>query len=360
MAADPHEKPPDYKPPRSAEELLARYAVGERYFVYANLAYTNLAHAELVGVNLEGANLTGVELPGAHLNNADLRGTNLCDSNLFNTSLYGTSFRSANLARANLAGAKLYDANLARANLDGACLDGAHFGGAKLAGTYLANTDISPMCDADPPVVHLGSSIIDHGSIILSASSPHLKDFLVRAGMPAMFAEYNIDCAKALRGSVFDMMRSTFISYGGPDAAFARKLYEALHSNGVTTFLYEEHAIPGEKIHRTMRNGVNEHDRVVLICSKASLVRPGVLAEIEHVLEREARDGGETYLIPIRLDDYVLREWKPKREDLAQAVRDREVANFEGADTDPVKFEKALGRLLRALRKPTTLPKVEP
>ncbi|MDI1484829.1 toll/interleukin-1 receptor domain-containing protein [Polyangium sp. y55x31] len=99
-----------------------------------------------------------------------------------------------------------------------------------------------------------------------------------------------------------------------------------------------------------MRKGVNEHDRVVLVCSKASLDRKGVLNEIEETLAREAREGGETYLIPIRLDDYVFTGWRPKREDIAQAIRDRVVADFEGADADPAKFDRALSQLLRALR----------
>lgn len=34
------------------------------------------------------------------------------------------------------------------------------------------------------------------------------------------------------------MMQSVFISFGGPDEAFARKLNEALHSNGVRTFFF--------------------------------------------------------------------------------------------------------------------------
>jgi hypothetical protein len=109
------------------------------------------------------------------------------------------------------------------------------------------------------------------------------------------------------------MLQSIFISYGGPDEDFARKLYEALHSNGVRTFFFPEHAELGEKLHDTMRNGVNEHDRVVLVCSKASLDRPGVLNELEEILAREARDGGASYLIPIRLDDYVFNGWNPGR-----------------------------------------------
>lgn len=57
-----------------------------------------------------------------------------------------------------------------------------------------------------------------------------------------------------------------------------------------------------------MREGINKHDRMILICSKHSLDRPGVLNEIEEVLAREAREGGTAYLIRIRLDDYLFRQ----------------------------------------------------
>jgi hypothetical protein len=91
---------------------------------------------------------------------------------------------------------------------------------------------------------------------------------------------------------------------------------------------------------------------MILVCSRASLDRKGVLNELEKVLEREARDGGTSYLIPIRLDDYVFTGWKPPNADLAQAVRDRVVADFEGADTDDAKFNEGLCRLIAALKKP--------
>jgi hypothetical protein len=152
-------------------------------------------------------------------------------------------------------------------------------------------------------------------------------------------------------GAALVMMQTTFISYGGPDEAFAHQLHKALHANGVATFFFAEHAIPGKNLHRLMREGVNKHDRVILICSKASLDRPGVLNEIQETLAREARDGGAEYLIPIRLDDYVFKGWNPPDPGAAQAIRDRVVADFEGADTDPAIFDRALQRLLTALKK---------
>jgi len=145
---------------------------------------------------------------------------------------------------------------------------------------------------------------------------------------------------------------STFISYGGPDEHFAIQVQQVLRENGVETFLYAKDAVPGTRLHRTMRDEINRHDRVILICSRHSLDRPGVTNEIEESLAREAREGGSSVLIPIALDEYVFNEWKPIRADLAQAVRDRAIGDFQGADTDKEKLAKAMHTLLLALERP--------
>ena len=152
------------------------------------------------------------------------------------------------------------------------------------------------------------------------------------------------------------MLQSTFISYGGPDEAFAQKLNHALEEAGVTTFFFKDDAPAGEKIHRVMRKGVNEHDRVILVCSESSLVRPGLLNELEETLQREGRDGGASYLIPIRLDDYVTNGWAPRREDLAQAVRDRVISDFREHENAEA-FRAQVTKLIRVLKKPQVVPK---
>src|SRR5437868_3746851 len=61
----------DRKPPRSADELLQRYAAGERDFRGANLR-----HADLGGANLRDANLLGAKLSDTDLRSANLSGAN--------------------------------------------------------------------------------------------------------------------------------------------------------------------------------------------------------------------------------------------------------------------------------------------
>jgi uncharacterized protein YjbI with pentapeptide repeats len=322
----------------------------------AALAYANLGGANLVGADLRRSDLRWTNLGGANLSYARLAGTNFAHADLSQACMIGADLTEADMSYAELCGAHLGGANLRRAKLIGshlrdAHLDDADFGGAILADTELLGIDLSPLCGASPPLTHRGPSQVDHVALIRSIRSPKLQEFLQRAGMPEVFIEYNISCAMSLQSSAFKLFRSTFISYGSPDEPFARTLYEALHRNGITTYFFPEHAIPGQKLHRTMRNGINEHDRVILVCSRASLDRKGVLNEIEETLQREARDGGASFLIPIRLDDYVLAEWDPPNRDTAQAVRDRVVADFEGADEDEAKFQSGLRRLIAALRK---------
>lgn len=98
-----------------------------------------------------------------------------------------------------------------------------------------------------------------------------------------------------------------------------------------------------------MWRGVNDYDRVILICSKNSLERKGVLNELERALEREAKAGGSGIVLPVRLDDYLFEGWEPEREDIADQVRSRVVADFRGAMEHETKFNNELSKLLKAL-----------
>ncbi len=209
--------------------------------------------------------------------------------------------------------------------------------------------DVGPLCDAQS-LTHSAPSSVDARAVMSSYRHPQLKSFMTDAGVPEVFAEYMIECARALGDDALrELMQSTFISYGGPDEDFARRLYDALRAHGVVTFFFPETAKVGERIGDEVFNALQRHDRMILVCSRASLDRPGVLNEIQETLDREARDGGATYLIPVMLDDYLLEEWSEKQPVLAERVKSRVAADFR----DPARFDAALDRLLAALRKKT-------
>lgn len=144
---------------------------------------------------------------------------------------------------------------------------------------------------------------------------------------------------------------SLFISYGGPDEKYVTLINHYLMTKGIQTWFFPSDATPGEKLQRVMHNGVNEHDRVLLICSENSLCRLGVLNEIEHVLAREAREGGKTILLPITLDDYVYSKWVPERTDIADQIRSRVITKFPKSSERTKRFRQAADKLIRVLEK---------
>jgi hypothetical protein len=149
-------------------------------------------------------------------------------------------------------------------------------------------------------------------------------------------------------GTKAQQYKSAFISYGGPDEAFAGSLYKALLAKGVHVYYFPESSVPGRQLHRTMSNAVHEYDVVVSVCSRAAVTRPGWLNELEQTLAREAREGGTELLIPILLDDYILAEWSPEKKDLARQLRSRVAADFRGIADEEI-FSKQVERLLKAL-----------
>jgi uncharacterized protein YjbI with pentapeptide repeats len=132
----------------STDELLRRYAAGERNFANANLRCAvlveqnltrcNLSYAQLNWANLSGINLSGVDLTSADLSDASLGGANLSQA-----SLYRALLTRANISQADLRGANLFKASLNDACLLGADLTGANLSFADLRGAILDQATLS-------------------------------------------------------------------------------------------------------------------------------------------------------------------------------------------------------------------------
>lgn len=143
------------------------------------------------------------------------------------------------------------------------------------------------------------------------------------------------------------MYKSIFISYGGPDEEATSELNKKLKSVGVTTWFFPDDSIPGQKLHRMMHDGVNQHDKVLLVCSKSSLTRNGVLNEIERVLEREAKEGGADILIPVTLDDYIFEKWSPERKDIAEQLKSRVIIKVDPKSDN---YDLSIEKLVKSLK----------
>jgi hypothetical protein len=178
-------------------------------------------------------------------------------------------------------------------------------------------------------------------------NGPSIAEIATTTNLAAQTAR-RLDAATRLSAET-NPYKSAFISYGGPDGRFASKLYAALMERGVHAYYFPESSTPGRRLHRTMSDAIHEYDVVISVCSEAAVTRPGWLNELQQTLAREAREGGSELLIPVLLDDYVLREWAPNRQDLARQLHDRVAGDFRGANDD-LEFGRQLDRLVNALR----------
>lgn len=266
---------------------------------------------------------------------ADFSGADLSNVDFSNRNMSGARFKNARLE-----GAKLVDTIFHGANLNG-----ANLAGSIMFDTVFRRVNLSAVKGLDT-VIHHGPSTIGIDTLLRSRGKISQK-FMEGIGCPKDSITPLLEWAKRYR-STRDF-ESVFISFGGPDEEFAKKISARLKEKGVDTFFFPVSANFGDKLHRVMRDGVNGHDKVILICSKASLNRPGVVNEIEETLTRESREGGAQILIPIRLDDFVFTDWAPEYPGLALAIRDRVIADFENADKDESKFDSQMNRLIDVL-----------
>jgi uncharacterized protein YjbI with pentapeptide repeats len=151
-----------------AEDILGKYAVGEREFSGSTLSDTKLTGANLNGVNLsqtklvnvnfslakltstnfgkaEGdrVNFSGADLTLADLSEADLSNANLSNADLTRAELNGANLHRANLSNADLKDAKLRQATLSQANLSRSILRHAKLTCVNLSEANLANSDLT-------------------------------------------------------------------------------------------------------------------------------------------------------------------------------------------------------------------------
>jgi uncharacterized protein YjbI with pentapeptide repeats len=114
----------------TAEELLERYAAGERDFVGVGLS----------GV-LEDADLSGINLMGACLTQVRIVRSNLTKANLSSAYMLHSRMTDVNLTNADLRAACMVYADWRNVNLSNACMWYANLTGASLKDANLSYTD---------------------------------------------------------------------------------------------------------------------------------------------------------------------------------------------------------------------------
>ncbi|MEG3875923.1 pentapeptide repeat-containing protein [Microcoleus sp. herbarium7] len=115
----------------TVEELLRRYAAGDRDFRHIILEYADLSGVELQNIDLTSAQFNYVNLSGINLNMCKLRSAqfwycNFTDAKIYNSDLESTRFFDCDLRGANTS---------ATCNLTCTRFTRVNFQGAKLGGT---------------------------------------------------------------------------------------------------------------------------------------------------------------------------------------------------------------------------------
>lgn len=181
----------------------------------------------------------------------------------------------------------------------------------------------------------------------------HISDALTSFGIPLRKETekaFPPITSPVILSTVSNEYYSVAISYGDLDIDIATLLNEFLIANGVKTWFFPANAKIGQRLSKTMFEMANEYDRVILICSKSSLERNGVLNEIEEVFARETREGSRTVLLPLRLDDYVFN-WSPDRLHIAVKIKDKVIGKLTKTDFKSDEPNQNLLKILDALKK---------
>lgn len=158
---------------------------------------------------------------------------------------------------------------------------------------------------------------------------------------------------------------TVFLSYGFGDHRLVEAMRTDFRQAGVETWWFPQDAPAGGRIHHVVRSGIRKYDRMVLLCSRHALVRPGVINEIEECFQREAAEGGSDVVIPVILDDVLDQPWwtwdggggtlseheRERRKDLHEVLMRRVHVDLRSAAPGDPKWQDAVRRVLAVLKK---------
>lgn len=156
--------------------------------------------------------------------------------------------------------------------------------------------------------------------------------------------------------------QSVFISYSFKDSAFARKLNQTLHSNGVATFLWEKDAPGGRRLTQIMAENIKKYDRILYIASRNSLRSTACQYELSEGRKKQEEDW-KTIFFPIHIDNYLfevrkddIRPVKSQDEiweniEEIKGVNSLDFTEFNKVKINTRKFNESVKKLVAELRK---------
>jgi uncharacterized protein YjbI with pentapeptide repeats len=323
-----------------------------------------------LGLGLLGVSLAGIDLAGAAMYALELVGSAKGDIVIANLSservdVSGADFTNANLKGAVFSGETIVGVNFANADLSEAIFvrthfvrcwfEEARFSGARFGDTSFSDCPSLHRAKGLEQIEHFRPTTFDPATLrYCMAELP--RAFLLGCG----YQKRELLALKALYSHKAEYS-SCFLSYARTDQPFADHLRLALLKQGISCWQDTQDIQGGDHWRGQVHDAINKHDKLVLICSRSSLVRPAVVDEILEAITRE-RQTGKQKLFPLRLDDYVLSddltnvaktkvehgEW---REDWVVYVRSYHIPDFSKWQARKL-FRAQFTKLALALRKP--------
>jgi hypothetical protein len=135
---------------------------------------------------------------------------------------------------------------------------------------------------------------------------------------------------------------SCFVSYSSKDQRFAERLARDLIAEGFECFFAPDALPIGANTRTALDEAIASHSTLVLVLSKDAVRSGWVEKEVLAALEREAKIRDLEFLLPIRVDDAVM---KVERGWAADLRRSRNIGDFTNC-TKPTEYARAFERLV--------------
>jgi len=342
-----------------AKSDLTNITIGSSVLFAVNFFEANLSNATILDSsfnesNLNNANISKSNISSSTFIKANFSGVNLIAAINFENNFTFADFSNANLTKSDMAYCNFKFCNLMKTNFSHAKLTGVifeqnEFNASKLTGaemefTKFTSCDLS-RCIGLTSIKHKSPGNIDLQTIKKSLFSskyclePGFKKFLFSSGFPMEL----IQQLPKILGDI--KYYSAFVCYGEPDRKFAEKLRNDLENEGVSCWLYSLDATIGKRTWKEISQKRREAERMIILCSSDSLVRDGVLKEIEEQIDEDPEK-----IIPISLDNLWKQEgFRVKRgqRDLKPFLIERNYADFVVKS----KYKQSINKLLKGLKK---------
>lgn len=320
----------------------------------------DLHGVSLASLDLSGAAMYAMELVGAPkiagaLARLNLRIVEPSGGDFVDTNLTGAVFSGATIVRADFSNANLSRAVFVRTHFIRCRFDKARMSGARFGNTSFTDCPTLHHATGLEELEHVGPTALDQETLRCCVGKlPYA--FLLSSG----YKKKEVIALRELYAKKITYS-SCFISYVRGDHGFADHLRRALLKAGISCWQDTHDMHGGDHWRGQIYDAIKRHDKLVLICSSESLVRPAVVEEILEAIDRE-RDTRRQKLFPIRLDDYVLGdeisgvaktkvargEWRANWLDY---IRSYHIPDFSGWRS-PKDFKAEFGKLTKALMKP--------